>query len=118
MSSSSRGKLYRNGHYGSNHYQRRGTLGNLFNIFGSGSSQDHYHNHPEQYPNQPYPNQPPPNMPGQVMTCTKCNTRIPAGSKFCLQCGEKISEALFCMSCGEKLPPEARFCLKCGTKVN
>jgi ribosomal protein L40E len=111
--SHSKGNPYRDGNYGSNHYQRKGILGNLFNVFGSGSSQDHYRNYPEQYPNQP-----PPNMPNQAMTCSNCNTRIPAGSKFCLQCGQKISEALFCIACGEKLPPEAKFCLKCGAKIN
>jgi ribosomal protein L40E len=109
----SKNKPYKNGHYGSNHYQRRGILGNLFNVFNSGSSRDYYHNYPEQYPNQPelY-------NPNQVMACQKCNNQIPAGSKFCAHCGEKINEAPFCISCGERLIPNAKFCSKCGTKTN
>jgi hypothetical protein len=58
FSRSSKNKSYKNGHYGSNHYQRKGILGNIFNVFGSGSSRDHYHNYPNQYPNQPNPNIP------------------------------------------------------------
>lgn len=117
MSSSNRNH-YRNGHYGSSHYQRRGFLGNLFNVFGSGSSRDYYNNYPGQYPNQPYPNQPNPNISNQMTGCPGCNAQIPVGSKFCAQCGAKLNEALFCTSCGEKLPPNAKFCLKCGTKLN
>jgi ribosomal protein L40E len=112
MSSSNR-NLYRNGHRGSNHYQRKSILGNLFNIFGSGSSRDRYNNYPGQYPNQPNPN-----LPNQMTGCSGCNARIPVDARFCPQCGAKLNEALFCMSCGEKLPPNAKFCLKCGEKLN
>ncbi|MDA8229078.1 MAG: zinc ribbon domain-containing protein [Desulfitobacterium hafniense] len=60
-----------------------------------------------------------PNQPGaNAIICSKCNSQIPVGSKFCLECGEKVNESLFCMNCGEKLPPNAKFCLKCGNKIN
>lgn len=60
--------------------------------------------------NQPLQNQ-------NMTICRRCSAQIPAGSKFCLQCGEKVADELFCMNCGEKLPANAKFCLKCGNKV-
>ena len=69
-----------------------------------------------QYQNTPMNNQPIANQ--NAMSCSKCNSHIPAGSKFCLQCGEKVSCSLFCMNCGEKIPPNAKFCLKCGNKIS
>lgn len=52
------------------------------------------------------------------MTCTNCGAEIPAGSKFCLQCGQKVEvpKALYCMECGASLPIGAKFCMKCGTR--
>ena len=77
--------------------------------------------------------------------CAKCGTSIPAGSKFCPECGEKVTAAAestvvcpgcgktvakgkFCPECGHKLisvcpncgkevPDGAKFCLECGTKL-
>ena len=115
-SRSSNGKHYKNGNNGSNHYQKKGLLGNLFNMIGSGSgSKSDPDNYGNQNNNTPRHNQPIANQ--NAMSCSKCNSPIPAGSKFCLQCGQKVSEALFCMSCGEKLPANAKFCLKCGNKI-
>lgn len=113
FSKASKNKHYQNGHYGSDHYQRKGILGNLMNVFGSGSSRDYYPNNPQQYPSQTNMN-----TPNQVMACTKCNNQIPIGSKFCAQCGEKVNEGIYCISCGEKLLPNAKFCSKCGTKTS
>jgi membrane protease subunit (stomatin/prohibitin family) len=101
---------YRDGHQGSNQYQRKGILGNLMNAFGSGSPRDNY---PGQYPNQPNSS-----APLQTTACLKCNGSVPAGSKFCPHCGEKASEGLFCVSCGEKQLANAKFCAKCGAKTN
>ncbi len=114
-SRSSRNSHYKNGNYGSKHYQKKGFLGNLFNALGSRSRSDRYQNYPAQHPDYPIPNQP--TVGQNAMTCTKCNAKIPAGSKFCLECGEKISDSLFCPGCGEKLPLNAKFCMKCGAKV-
>ena len=117
FSRSSKGNHYKNGNHGSSHYQKKGLLGNLFDSIWSGSNSSRNHNqYPRQYPNQPIQNyqQPPQN----VLNCSKCNSKIPTGSKFCLECGEKVSVVLFCMNCGETLPPNAKFCLKCGTKLN
>ncbi|WP_027625692.1 zinc ribbon domain-containing protein [Clostridium lundense] len=116
-SRSSNGKHYRNGHYGSRHYQKKGFLGKLFDIITSRScSHGHYNNYGNQYNNEPMYNQPVMNQ--NTIICRRCNSKIPAGSKFCLQCGEKVSDVLFCMNCGEKLPPNAKFCLKCGNRIS
>ena len=112
-SRSSNGNHYRKGDSGSNHYQKKGLFGKLFDVLGSGSG--YCGNNRNQYNNQPMNNQPRTN---QNSICSKCNSQIPAGSKFCLQCGEKVNDVLFCMECGEKLPPNAKFCLKCGKKIN
>ena len=117
FSKSSKGNHNKNGNYGSNHYQKKGFLGNLFNMIGSGSNSHGYKNQfPQQHPNQQPQNQHPLNQ--NTLNCTKCNSQIPSGSKFCLECGEKVNDTLFCINCGEKLPPNAKFCLKCGTKLN
>lgn len=52
-----------------------------------------------------------------LVNCRKCNEQIPSGSKFCLQCGEKVSDASVC-TCGQQLAPNAKFCLECGKKTN
>ncbi|MBR5191820.1 MAG: SPFH domain-containing protein [Clostridia bacterium] len=49
--------------------------------------------------------------------CTKCNAEIPAKSKFCPECGEKIITAKFCPECGAKLSGSSKFCSECGTKL-
>ena len=66
-------------------------------------------------------------MPAAV--CSKCATKLPEGSQFCLKCGQPVgamhSEAaipvvdatLGCSQCGAELPTEAQFCLKCGKPV-
>jgi len=108
-SRSSNGKHNNNGHNGSNHYQKKGFFGKLLNMVGSNSgSQGNYNNRENNNP--PTPNQ-------NTIICSKCNSRVPVGSKFCLQCGEKVSVVAACTNCGEKLPPNANFCLKCGNKM-
>lgn len=115
-SRSSSGKHYRNGHYGSKHYKKKGIFGKLFDsIFSRSRSHKNYNNYGNQYNNRPMHDQPVQNQ--NNMFCSKCSAQIPSGSKFCLQCGEKVSDVLYCMNCGEKLPPNAKFCLKCGNKV-
>ena len=81
----------------------------------------------------------------ETMTCPKCGASIPNGSKFCLECGEKVEvipdnmvvcpecgktvvKGKFCPECGHKfitvcpncgktVPDGAKFCLECGTKL-
>ena len=47
--------------------------------------------------------------------CAKCGTPLPAGAKFCPQCGEKtLAEGMMvCPQCG-KTVPKAKFCPECG----
>ena len=116
-SRSSKENHYQKGNYGSNHYQKKGLLGQLFNSFFSRSrSSGHFRNYGNPYPNVPVQNRPLENQ--QVLRCKTCKSQIPEGSKFCLECGEKVSDVVFCLNCGEKLPPNAKFCAQCGQRVN
>ena len=51
-----------------------------------------------------------------TVKCSNCGHDIPAGAKFCSNCGAK-QEAKFCSNCGQKLDGGAKFCLNCGQKV-
>ena len=79
------------------------------------------------------------------VNCPRCNSSVPADSRFCPECGEKmelvqadtivcpecgntIRKGKFCPECGHKLtsvcpncgkevPEGAKFCLECGTKL-
>ncbi len=48
--------------------------------------------------------------------CTSCGKAIPAGSKFCPECGA-AQAAPFCPNCGAKLMGGAKFCPECGNKL-
>lgn len=111
-SRSSGRKPYKYGNHGHKHYQRKGLFGKLADVLNSGSySYNRYPHRHEYEPSQERPN-------SQVMTCRRCHVQIPAGSKFCLECGEKVEKMLFCMNCGETLPAGAKFCSNCGAKTN
>ncbi len=62
------------------------------------------------------------------MKCQKCGSEVPAGSKFCNECGAKIEQvALFkdiepeskepykCKKCGKIIPSNSVFCPECHT---
>lgn len=58
--------------------------------------------------------------------CPKCNINIDSNSKFCFNCGCKITKSIvekklsnnkFCSECGFKLNSEYTFCPECGKKV-
>lgn len=78
--------------------------------------------------------------------CAKCGSQLPEGSKFCLNCGERVVAAIpegmvvcpdcgetvhqgkfcpacghrfvtVCPNCGGQLPAGAKFCLECGQKL-
>src|SRR6266404_2437714 len=48
--------------------------------------------------------------------CVKCGAAMPAGSKFCSECGASQAPAK-CSNCQHDLKPGAKFCDECGTKV-
>lgn len=48
--------------------------------------------------------------------CGACGAKIPAGSKFCPECGAKQNASAFCTSCGKEIPSGTKFCPECGAK--
>jgi predicted nucleic acid-binding Zn ribbon protein len=118
FSRSSKRNHYKHGGYGSGHYQRKGILGNLFDIIASRSHSGAYYR--SDYRNgqgSQYGNGQPHSNPASV-GCSGCGSQIPAGSKFCLNCGKAVSAEQFCPNCGGKAPSGARFCQDCGNKLN
>jgi class 3 adenylate cyclase/tetratricopeptide (TPR) repeat protein len=49
------------------------------------------------------------------MRCARCGHDNPAGSRFCLECGQALT--LACEICGAALPAGAKFCNACGAPV-
>ena len=119
------GRKKRRTNQGSGYYQQQGFMGKLGGFMGSFSSSDrkrYGHGYPQQAA-QPFPGQvqaapqtqtPHPSSSAGSLSCPKCNAQVPAGSKFCLECGEKLGGG-FCAQCGATLPPSAKFCPECGT---
>ncbi|MDD3626509.1 MAG: SPFH domain-containing protein [bacterium] len=55
-----------------------------------------------------------------VIPCPKCNSSIPANSKFCPTCGSKIeipTATMKCPSCAKDIPQDSKFCPECGSKI-
>lgn len=57
--------------------------------------------------------------------CTSCGAEMPAGVKFCVQCGKSAEDAVtvsaderYCTSCGAKIASNMRFCTSCGAKAD
>ncbi len=48
--------------------------------------------------------------------CPSCNATIPAGAKFCPECGTNLA-AKTCPECSTANAPGAKFCTNCGTKL-
>ena len=75
---------------------------------------------PAPFGGQPGAGQPAAQKPAEKMeTCSNCGAKVPAGTKFCPECGQKMVPAagLTCTNCGAALAPGAKFCPECGTKV-
>ena len=51
---------------------------------------------------------------GDTVLCPKCGESTPMG-KFCIACGAPLISK--CPNCGADLPAGAKFCLECGTKI-
>lgn len=59
------------------------------------------------------------NMQGASLVCSKCNSPLPQGAKFCMNCGEKVTpKEVYCQECGAVMPANAQFCMNCGTRRN
>jgi len=61
----------------------------------------------------------PTTAPAQTMTCPHCQATIPAGSKFCPNCGQALqtATAVTCPKCGTENASGAKFCTNCGTAL-
>jgi len=66
---------------------------------------------------------PQPGMPGAVPAaaptapCPKCNAAVPAGSKFCGNCGNAMPAPAACPKCHAAVPAGAKFCGNCGAPM-
>ena len=54
--------------------------------------------------------------PAAGAVCAACGASIPAGSKFCPECGAKQNASAFCTNCGKEIPAGTKFCPECGAK--
>jgi membrane protease subunit (stomatin/prohibitin family) len=52
-----------------------------------------------------------------TIACAKCQAQIPAGSKFCPNCGAAVAATIACPNCHAQAPAGAKFCPSCGTKL-
>ncbi len=54
---------------------------------------------------------------GAAIPCAACARPVPAGAKFCPECGVEVKKGGFCPQCGKPLAPGAKFCAECGAKL-
>ena len=52
-----------------------------------------------------------------ALSCPSCGSEVPAGKKFCGECGTNVLAERKCPSCGTKAEPNVKFCGECGTKI-
>lgn len=113
-------KRKKHGAYGGSGYYgapKQG-FGGLMGVFSGSMSSSARKRMAYRQPVHPHPAQQAPMMHARpvapVSACTRCGAQIPAGSKFCLECGQNVGGG-FCSGCGAPLPTGARFCPSCGT---
>jgi len=67
------------------------------------------------------PTGPAPTPAAALVICPKCNARVPATSKFCLECGTALTApptgTTKCPNCGHPVLTTAKFCPECGHKL-
>ncbi len=51
------------------------------------------------------------------MICPYCATPNPAQSRFCMHCGQGLTQGQVCPACHTLLPPQANYCFTCGTMM-
>ena len=65
-------------------------------------------------PQQAVPQDAPPQAPAApTVACGNCQTQLPAGSKFCAECGTPTAK--HCTNCNASVSATAKFCAECGT---
>jgi len=55
--------------------------------------------------------------PAGTVKCPDCGFENKVGSKFCNNCGAKLSSEKFCPNCGAKYQEGQKFCGECGEKL-
>ncbi len=57
--------------------------------------------------------------PQKLVICQSCETPNPFGTKFCGNCGAKLTPApkVKCPKCGAEMPTTMKFCGKCGSQL-
>lgn len=69
-------------------------------------------------PPQGAPPQGAPPQQASGVVCASCQAPNPAGAKFCMGCGQRMTPTVqHCTECGTELPAGARFCSGCGTQT-
>jgi len=49
------------------------------------------------------------------LKCPKCGAEVPKKSKFCNDCGNKMTAT--CPKCGTEVKQNVKFCNECGTQL-
>lgn len=120
FSFSSSDRLKRQGAYGGGAYYGapKTAIGAMMNLLRSSMSSSERKRMAYRQPAAPYTRPVPTSLAqgscASSASCPRCGSAIPAGSKFCLACGQKVGGG-FCAGCGAPLPADARFCPSCGT---
>ena len=53
-----------------------------------------------------------------MVECPHCHASVPAGSRYCPNCGQSLQPAsVVCPKCGTSNPADAKFCSNCGDKL-
>lgn len=55
---------------------------------------------------------------GGATTCPSCSRSVPAGSRFCPDCGARMPDRRFCPDCGAEVTAGSRFCPACGKRLS
>ncbi|MBR6470876.1 MAG: zinc ribbon domain-containing protein [Victivallales bacterium] len=51
------------------------------------------------------------------ISCPQCGAPLPIGKKFCSECGASLGGPAKCPNCGSEIPEGKKFCAECGAKI-